>query len=445
MQGINPTYHIWTVGCQMNIADSRYLSSQLEAMGYQPAAVAEKADVLLINTCVVRQQAEDKAYEQLHMLKGIKERHPEKTIAVIGCLVGHKGNPKLKERFPFVDVFAPPSDPTPLLDHIERRRALDHSRRDAIMNGDLVLPASQRGTAVAVFVPVVLGCSHACAFCVIPYQRGAERSRPKQEILEEIRRLADLGVREVTLLGQIVDRYGLDLEDGTDFAELLEDVARVESIQRVRFLTSHPNWLTDRLLDVVASGGKFCPSIEIPLQAGSDEVLARMRRGYTADDYRRIVERIRRRMPEAAIHTDLIVGFPGETETQFMETVGMMSEIEFDMARIAKYSERPQTLAARSLPDDVSPEEKERRRAMLEALLAQILAKKHRVLAGRNVEVLVEERSRGTRWGGRTPQNKLAFFEDERDLRGHIVSMTVEWAGPFSLIGRAADSVVVKA
>jgi tRNA-2-methylthio-N6-dimethylallyladenosine synthase len=441
MQESRPSYHIWTIGCQMNTADARHVASQLEALGYQPAAVPEKADVLLLNTCVVRQQAEDKAYEQLRQLQRIKARHPDKTVAVIGCLVGHKGNPGLRERFPFVDVFAPPSDSTPLLDHLAQRRAFDRTFRDALVNGELVLPPSQDGAAVAVFVPVVLGCSHACAFCVIPYQRGAEASRPRKEILDEVRRLADHGVREVTLLGQIVDRYGLDLGDGSDLAGLLENVAGVDGIRRVRFLTSHPNWLTDRLLDVVAAGGKICPSIEVPAQAGNDAVLARMRRGYTADDYRRLVNRIRDRIPGAGIHTDLIVGFPGETEAQFMDTARLMKELDFDMARIAKYSERPQTLAARTLPDDVPEDEKERRRVMLEDLLAEGLERKHRGLVGRNVEVLVEERSRGSRWGGRTPQNKLVFFEDDRDLRGQLVQVALDWTGPFSLIGRAANRV----
>jgi tRNA-2-methylthio-N6-dimethylallyladenosine synthase len=439
-------YNIWTIGCQMNEADSRYLASRLESLGYTPTPHTRDAGLVVINTCVVRQQAEDKIYTRLRYLGQIKRERPDIIVALMGCLVGHKSDPSLPSKFPFVDVFMPPSDISPLVNFLRDNsdsddRALIENQnrtRDAFMDGELPVPPTELGNTVSAFVPVVLGCSHACSFCIIPYRRGAERSRPQQEIVAEVRRLADEGIREITLLGQIVDRYGLDLDPPTDLAALIEDVARIDGILRIRFLTSHPNWFTERLLDIVAAGGKVCPYIELPVQAGNDEVLARMKRGYSADDFRRLVARIRQRIPDAGISTDIIVGFPGETEEQFIDTFRLINELQPDMIRIAKYSERPQTLASRSLPDNVTPEEKERRRVALETLLADYLERKHRDLLGRDVEVLVEARARNGRWRGRTPQGKLVFFDDNRDLLGQIAHVRLDWTGPFSLIGSVA-------
>ena len=443
------TYHIWTIGCQMNQADSRYLSSQLETLGYTPTDNASRADLIILNTCVVRQQAEDKAYDRLRILKGLKTRQPGKTIAVMGCLVGRKSAASLLERFPFVDVFMPPSDTGPLLEHLEQNGSASTGRvhdvrtrttREMLQNGDGVMPESERGRAVTAFVPVVLGCSYACSYCVIPSRRGAERSRPREEILEEVRKLADHGVREVTVLGQIVDRYGMDLNGSSDLADLLTRVAGIDGIRRVRFLTSHPNWLSDRLLDTIASTPGVCPLIEVPFQSGNDEILERMKRGYTADDYRRLVDRIRARTPDAAIHTDIIVGFPGETEEQFMDSFHLLSELELDMAHIAKYSERPLTLAAEKYTDDVPADVKEQRRTLLEEVLADILEKKNRRLLGKEVEVLAEDQGRNKRWRGRTVHGKLVFFEDDRDRLGQLVNVRVEWTAPFTLRGKAVDN-----
>lgn len=437
-------YHIWTIGCQMNEADSRYLASRLEALGFAPTPHARDAHLVVVNTCVVRQQAEDKIYTRLRYLDQLKRARPDTVVAVMGCLVGHRPDASLTDRFPFVDVFMPPSDIAPLVAHLRRRgdhdahTLIEHegAARDAFMDGELPVPPTELGNTVSAFIPVVLGCSHACSFCIIPYRRGAERSRPSRDIVDEARRLADHGIREITLLGQIVDRYGLDLDEKTDLAALIADVARIEGVIRIRFLTSHPNWFTDRLLDVVAKGGKVCPYVEIPVQAGNDEVLARMKRGYTADDYRRLVARIRERVPGVGLSTDVIVGFPGETEAQFMDTYRLMGELQPDMIRVAKYSERPQTLASRNYPDDVPPDEKERRRVALEDQLADSLERKHRALSGRAVEVLVEERGKNGRWRGRTPEGKLVFFDDDRDLLGQLVNVKLDWTGPFSLIGK---------
>ena len=437
------TYHLWTIGCQMNEADSRHLGSQLESLGYQEVHSAEDADLVVLNTCVVRQQAEDKAVGRLGGLKSVKAERPDMTIGLMGCMVGMREAPRLKERFPFVDVLMPPSDTGPLLDYLADRGLVDESRavetrskavRDAIQDEEHILPALRRGVAVTANVPVVLGCSHACTFCVIPYRRGAERSVPHDKVLAEVRSLVDQGVREVMLLGQIVDRYGTDLESNHNLAGLLRGVAAVDGLHRVRFLTSHPNWMTDELLDTVAEVDAICPHIEVPVQAGNNEVLARMRRGYTREDYYALVDNIRQRIPGVAINSDIIVGFPGETEDQFEDTVRLVEDLHLDKLHIAKYSERPKTIASRRFPDDVPDDAKEERRKRLDDLQTEYLTATNRRYQGRTVEILVEERQRG-RWRGRTPDNRLVFFSSEEDHRGCLVDVMTEWTGPYSLLG----------
>ncbi|MBW7908181.1 MAG: tRNA (N6-isopentenyl adenosine(37)-C2)-methylthiotransferase MiaB [Kiritimatiellae bacterium] len=441
------TYHIWTIGCQMNEADSRRLAQQLEFVGYEPNAQAEAADVVVLNTCVVRQQAEDKVVSRLGALKAVKQARPDLTVALMGCMVGMREAPVLKQRFPFVDVFMPPSETAPLLDYLQAHGLFEEVReterrdralRDAVQDEDLPLPVHERGSVLA-NVPIVLGCSHACTFCVIPYRRGAERSRPVADILTEIRSLVEQGVREVMLLGQIVDRYGTDMHDGTDLSLLLRRVAEIDGLRRVRFLTSHPNYMTDAILETVASTPKICPQIEVPIQAGNDTVLENMRRGYTAQHYRDLVARIRSFMPDAAIHTDLIVGFPGETHEQYMDTYRIVEELQMDKVHLSKYSVRPKTIAARRMPDDVSEEEKQERWQRIEDLQTGILEKKNNALRGATVSVLVEDLYKG-RWRGRTPHGKLVFFEDLNDRRGEEVKVTLNWTGPYSMIGKPEGS-----
>jgi tRNA-2-methylthio-N6-dimethylallyladenosine synthase len=444
-------YHIWTEGCQMNVADSQRVAAALERLGYEASPAADEADVIVLNTCVVRQSAEDKAYGRLTSLRPLKEQRPGLVINLMGCLVGVRGNERLRKTFPYVDVFSPPSDPGPLLEHLARRegRALtlaETRRRHQWMDGEWRLPGQARQSAVAAYVPVVYGCSHGCTFCVIPFRRGPERSRPVGEIVAEVRSLVRQGVREVTLLGQIVDRYGRDVPDGPGLASLLRVLHEVDGLERIRFLTSHPNWMNDELLEAVASLPKVCEHIEVPVQAGDDEVLARMKRGYTADDYRRLIARIRDRLPGASIATDVIVGFPGETEEQFERTKALLAELRLDVAHLARYSARPGTVAARRMEDDVAEAEKLRRFRALEDLQSDIAAEINARLLGQDVEVLVEENHRG-RWKGRTRTNKLVFFENasEAPLPGQLVSVRITWTGPWSLLGRPASELPLRA
>ncbi len=458
-------YHISTFGCQMNEADSQRLASELEKLGLRAAASREDADVLVLNTCVVRQSAEDKAYSYIQTLKPLKWRNPDVVIGVMGCLVGVRGNSPLQKAFPFVDVFMAPSDPKPMVDLLLQREGkqladTETQQRFALQDEQMpfLLPAGERGARVTANVPIVYGCSHACTFCIIPFRRGVERSRPADEVFADVRSLVRQGVKEVTLLGQIVDRYGYDLL-GSDYAiraynpgaasgkpsqnlplhtplvDLLRKLSDVDGLERVRFLTSHPNWMTDELLDAVRELPKVMPHIEVPIQAGDDEVLVRMRRGYRADDYRALIGRIREKVPGVGIATDIIVGFCGETEQQFQRTYDLLEELKLDVIHIAPYSTRPNTAAARNLIDDVTPEEKERRFRALEDQHERITAQINARYQGQTVQVLVEDEHKG-KWRGRTPNNKLVFFEDpSRDWRGQLAPVTIRQTGAWSMQG----------
>jgi tRNA-2-methylthio-N6-dimethylallyladenosine synthase len=486
-------YFIWTIGCQMNEADSGRVAAELDRRGCAPTADAQDADIIVLNTCVVRQSAEDRASGRLWSLRPLKERVPAPIIALMGCMVGIRPDPSLVERFPFVDVFMPPSDPTPLLSFLDGReieadaRKLEwdlanvrHYQQDQSSPTTIDIGLTQepepretkpgpsdapgsmspdepshatpgilqsirhlslRGPApIAANVPVVYGCSHACSFCIIPLRRGTERSRSLKEIVDEVHGLASQGVREVTLLGQIVDRYGRDLPgQRPDLADLLEAVHEVTNLLRIRFLTSHPLYMNDRILSAVSTLPKVCEQIEVPVQAGSNVILNRMRRGYSRDEYRELVKHIRDRIPGTAVHTDVIVGFPGETDEQFQETYDLLEELRLDKAHLAVYSPRPGTVSTRRMPDDVQPEVKKRRWEALDRLQARIVGEINRQLVGTTVEVLVEDSHKG-KWRGRTRTNKLVFFEDSGDWRGRMCPVQITWAGPWSMIGKTLNN-----
>ncbi|TAK13562.1 MAG: tRNA (N6-isopentenyl adenosine(37)-C2)-methylthiotransferase MiaB [Anaerolineae bacterium] len=434
-------YHIWTEGCQMNVADSQRVASALERLGYQPASEAQHADVIVLNTCVVRQSAEDKAVGRLSSLKPLKSANPNLTINLMGCMVGVKGHEALTERFPYVDVFSPPSDPGPLLayltqDESKQMELAALAERFDLQDEALPLPLYERNSLVTAHVPVVLGCSHACTFCIIPYKRGVERSRAVGDIVAEVRSLVRQGVKEITLLGQIVDRYGKDIPDGPNLAALLRILHdEVEGLERLRFLTSHPNWMTGDLLDTVADLPRVMPHIEVPVQAGDDSVLENMKRGYTNAQYRALVGRIRATIPDVSIATDIIVGFPGETEAQFQQTYDLLEDLRLDVAHLARYSTRPGTVAERRMTDDLTEEEKKRRFQMLEDQQERIVGEINQKFLGETVEVLFEEKVKG-RWRGRTPNMKLVFVESEQDLRGRVLPVQVTWTGPWSMQAR---------
>ncbi len=430
-------YHIWTAGCQMNVADSRRLGSSLEHLGYQFTEKTKDADVLVLNTCVVRQSAEDKALGFLHSIRPLKEKNPDLVINLMGCLVGVKGTEKLQKKLPFVDVFSPPSDPGPLIayltqddDYIAETTATQN--RFALMDGEIIIPEHERGKLVSAFIPIVYGCSHACTYCIIPYKRGIERSRPLDDIIEEARSLVAQGVKEITLLGQIADRYGKDLDHGESLANLLRILNDIEGLERIRFLTSHPSYFGEDIMEAVAELDKVMPHFEVPIQAGDNEVLSNMKRGYTQADYRALVAKIREKVEGCSIATDIIIGFPGETEEQFEHTYQLIADLKMDVAHLARYSPRKGTVSERRMPDDVPDAIKRKRFHRLESLQKTIATEINARLLGETHPVLFENKVKG-RWRGRTPTNKLVFVETDNVLRGQVIPVRITWTGPWSM------------
>jgi len=289
-------YYVWTIGCQMNKAESERLSSYLEQLGYQATATVEEADVAVLNSCVVRQSAENRVVNKLSALKSLKKLRPAFTLAVTGCLVGSDVE-QLKRSFPYVDYFFKPGEFPPWLEK------------------DKVSSVVPRNPSPCTFVPIIQGCNNFCSYCIVPYRRGRERSRPMVEILDEVRELVQRGVKEVTLLGQNVDSYGHDLPDKPDLADLLKELNAVDGLLRIRFLTNHPKDMSSQLITAITNLDKVCEQINVPAQAGNDDILQAMRRGYTIDYYRQLIAEIRNSIPGIALSTDVIVGFPSERDS----------------------------------------------------------------------------------------------------------------------------------
>ena len=426
------SYHIWTIGCQMNTADSERLAGALEGLGLEETSRPQDADVVVLNSCVVRQSAEDKVVGMVTSLKPVKQSRPDRILALMGCMVGPTST-QLQKRFPYVDVFMRPQQYEPLIDLIGGRLGVD-------VDGCLRDLAPVR-PSVATHVPVIHGCDEFCSFCIIPYRRGRQKSWPVEDVTREVELLVRRGVREVTLLGQTVDAYGHDLPDSPDLADLFESIHEVDGLERIRFLTSHPNYMSDRIIEAVAALPKVCEHVNLPFQAGDDRVLRDMRRNYASDDYRRLVERIRDAIPGVSMSTDVIVGFPGETDDEFRSTVDLIRDVRFDKVHVAAYSDREGTIAHRRMEDDVPHEVKRERVQAIEQLQESIAESINAGLAGRVEPVLVEGRNRDG-WQGRTRSNKLVYFSHEQDLTGEVVEVRIEGTGPWSLRGAVAEQVM---
>jgi tRNA-2-methylthio-N6-dimethylallyladenosine synthase len=379
------TYYLWTIGCQMNTAESERLAARFEALGYEAAPSPAEADLVVLNSCVVRQSAESRVVNKLHALRPMKKARPGMVLALTGCLV-EADIAALKKRYPHVDHFFRAGEPPPWLEE--------------------GVPSLLGLPSPSVNVTIMQGCDNFCSYCIVPFRRGRERSRPPEEIACEVRELVSRGAREVVLLGQNVDSYGRDLPGRPDLADILARLNDIEGLKRLRFLTNHPQDMSDNLIGAVARLDRVCEQFNLPVQAGSDEVLRAMRRGYTVEDYRRLVGRIREAVPGAAISTDVIVGFPGETAGQFRRTMDLLSELKFDTVHVAAYSPRPGTAAARDLPDDVPSGEKKARLAAVESLQEAVQADINAGLLGKQQEVLVEGK-KGGKWYGRTRTGKV--------------------------------------
>ena len=343
-------------------------------------------------------------------------------------MVGPKTD-ELARRFPYVDVFMRPQQFEPLLEMVGERIGVDWE--------GCVGPLTPNRPDITCHVPIIHGCDMMCTFCIIPYRRGRQVSRPIPEVALEVETLASRGVKEVTLLGQTVDAYGHDLPDKSDLADLFARLNEIDSIERIRFLTSHPKFMTKEIIQAVADVPKVCEHINLPVQAGDDHVLDEMRRQYSRSEYIDLIAKIRETIPEVALNTDIIVGFPGETEKQFQHTVDLLEELRFDKVHCAAYSSRPGTIASRGMDDSVTEEEKTRRRQVVDAQQEKIQTEINAKFVGRYEEVLVEGRRRG-KWQGRTRSHKLVFFESEAYHHGELVTVKIERSSPWSLQGTLA-------
>jgi len=408
----------------MNLADSESLSRQLLAAGYAEEKDLQRAGIAVLNTCVVRQQSEDKVYSKLHELREWKT--PERTIAVTGCIVKKEGD-RLLERFPQLDAVVPIGEYRPFIETLEAR--YDYALGEP-------LPASGR-TGISYYVNVIQGCDHNCTFCIVPQVRGREVCVPAPQVLQRCRRAVADGAREVVLLGQNVDDYR-DPASGGGLAALVRQVERIPGLLRLRFMTSHPQDLEMELLDVMAASDVVAHELQLPIQSGDDFMLKRMARGYQVRHYRSIVERARAAMPDLGLYTDVIVGFPGETEEMFLNTRRLLEDLEFDVVHLAQYSPRPGTHAGERWPDDVPGEEKRRRINDLLELQRGIAGRKTARWVGRQVDVLVEGDDELGRPYGRNRQGKRVVVKRTRVQPGRMVRVLVEEATPGQLAGSAA-------
>jgi tRNA-2-methylthio-N6-dimethylallyladenosine synthase len=474
----------------MNVADSERVAALLESAGMQPAASIQQADVVILNSCVVRQGAEDKVTGELWTLNGLKQRRPALFLGLMGCMVTDATRPALEKRFPHVNAFFNVLETDRLLSALGNGHGIETSEVSKTSEVSMPQPGIEFGAEAGQawypgltddfldthasgptkYVPIIYGCNMSCSFCIIPSRRGRERSRPVQDIVAEAQNLAHHGVREITLLGQTVDAYGHDLpawaaapvagatpisptmlqrpgfaasEDAgrqkparPDLADLLAILSEIPDLWRLRFLTSHPVWMNERVINAVAALPKVCPCINIPVQAGHDEILKAMRRGYTVDAYRRLVDKMRSAIPGVAVTTDLIVGFPGETDEHFDASYRLVEEIAFDVVHVAAFSPRPGTRAA-AQPDDVPHDEKMRRLHAIEDLQEGIARQINERLLGATLEILVEGTVKG-KWMGRTRTDKIVFFEDGGEWTGKLINVRIDKTGPWSLQGTLA-------
>jgi tRNA-2-methylthio-N6-dimethylallyladenosine synthase len=424
-------FFIWTIGCQMNEADSSRVAAMLMEAGYRATTSEDDADIVILNSCVVRQAAEDKVAGRLNALIREKRRRPEMSLVLTGCMVTNQ-HQSLQERFPHVDLFFDPSDFDAFKSFVPELSDLE----DDLETLPHYYVDEATDARVSAFVPIIYGCNFVCSYCIVPYRRGRERSRPVQEVVDEVRHLVERGVRDVTLLGQTVNAYGHDLDGDIGLPELLRAVDAVEGLDRLRFLTSHPKYMSDEILETMAELGTVCEHLNLPIQAGNDEVLKRMRRTYAVEHWQNRIAKARELMPGLTVATDIIVGFPGETDAQFEDTLSVLREAELDKVHVAMYSPRPGTLSAR-WEDDVPSEVKHERHQAVERLQEDVCTRLNRKRLNTRQEVLFDSFNKG-RWGGRTRGNTLVHVDHSEQLLGRIADVQITESAPWYLIGQVA-------
>ena len=496
-------YHIWTVGCQMNQADSQRIQTMLDELGWEETSM-DQANLVILNTCSVRKAPEEKAHNQLALLKHAKAKRSDLLVALMGCMIGNqKTIDELSKRYPHIDLFMKVEQADILPHFLEERwtpisgagcldieymppgediphEPIEHmlptfATSTSTVGKRTVLPMAitpRPGERTAhypthiepakasptAWLPVILGCNKVCTYCIVPYRRGRERSRPIEELVAEARSLVAKGAKELTLLGQTVEAYGLDLPDQPDLAVLMSHLSEIDGLERIRFMTSYPRHMTDSMIERMAALPKVCEHVNIPVQAGDDATLKRMKRGYTVDEYRYRIERLRALWPGVSLSTDIIVGFCGETAEEFQHTLDLLEEVRFDVVHVAAYSVRPGTVAAR-WEDDIPLAEKKLRLHAVEEVQSHIAFELNQQLIGKVEEVLVEEvnNTHGRQqWKGRNRLNKWVFFpqpgeESPGDAQtraetiqavrkitpGDLVKVRIERASAWSLQGCA--------
>lgn len=433
-------YRIETFGCQMNFHDSERLAGVLEQDGYQPALDGQPADLVVVNTCSVRERAEDKLYSALGELKHAASGDGPVTIAVTGCVAQQEGA-KILERAPFVDVVLGTQGLRQLPQLLREAAASNHPRVDTNPHDDVSFPlgVTRRSDPVRAWVTIIEGCNEFCSFCVVPYTRGHERMRPVADILAEVREVVASGRVEVHLLGQIVNHYQAPDDASCDFGELLVRVSAIAGVRRVRFASPHPRHVTPRLIAAIRDIPQVCKHLHLPVQSGSTRVLTAMRRRYSREEYLDGIQALTEAIPGIEFSTDVIVGFPGETGADFEETLDLVRRVRFQSIYSFKYSVRPNTLAEKRMRDDVPEAEKTRRIVALQSLQREIQVARHEAGVGRLVEVLVDtvsDRAAGA-LGGRTSGNTVVNFEGPAEWLGEIVGVRVTRATPHGWRGEA--------
>lgn len=437
--GTSLRFKISTFGCQMNERDSELLAGMLQEMGYQPTEVLTEADIILLNTCCVRETAENKILGRIGDLKALKRENPDLIIGICGCMTQQaEVGEKIKKRAPHVDLIFGTHNIHRLPELIagirnDRKTVIDiwDSEGDIVEN----LP-SRRVEGVKASVTIMYGCNNFCTYCIVPYVRGRERSRKTIDVVHEAQNLAGQGFKEIMLLGQNVNSYGKDLEPIVDFADLLLELDRVEGLDRIRYMTSHPRDFNNRLIEVIASSDKVCEQFHLPVQAGGNNILKKMNRGYTKEWYLELIAKIRVRIPQAGITTDLIVGFPGETDVDFNETIDLLQKVRFDAAFTFVYNKRSGTPAAK-MPDQVPEHIKKERIQKLISLQKSISLENNLGEIGRIHEILVEGENKEKSYliEGKSRTNKLVLFPGDKSLTGRIIKVRIVNSHPWHLDG----------
>jgi tRNA-2-methylthio-N6-dimethylallyladenosine synthase len=431
--------YLETFGCQMNVLDSDLILSRMQAQGYSTTEKKEEADVILFNTCSVREHAEERALSHAGLVQRLKKKRPELVVGVVGCMAQNRQD-RLFQQLPHVQLIVGPRHMGAIPRLVEeirqtgqRRIAVADFDDEFIDGADAV---QSRASQAQAYVKAMEGCDLSCTFCIVPTTRGAEVSRPPEKIVEEVRRLAEQGTVEITLLGQTVNSYGKGLKPAIDLGGLLRRVHEVDGIRRIRFITSHPSFVRTSLVEAMRDLPKVCKYLHIPVQSGSNPVLKAMRRGYTAERYLEICDTLRHEVPGIEIASDFIVGFPGESAADFDQTVALLERVRFQNSFVFKYSPRPGTDAA-ALADDVPEDEKKRRNQVLLDVQERISLEKNRARIGQRLEVLVEGASKrdARKQTGRTDTHQIVNFAAERDLAGRFVTVEIAGATALSLSG----------